>query len=63
MELVARTAPSPTAAGIILANGLGKYKSVACASPRAATQAACDTLTTSRAELLRLIARTVVSFP
>jgi transposase len=45
------------AAGTILALDLGKYKSVACLYDRAAAQAAFETITTSRPELLRLLKR------
>jgi len=41
----------------ILAIDLGKYKSVACLYDRSTAQASFDTITTSRAELLRLIDR------
>jgi transposase len=41
----------------ILALDLGKYKSVACVYDRGTAQASFDTITTSRAELLRLIER------
>ena len=51
------TTAKTTAAGTILAIDLGKYKSVACAYDRATAHAAFDTITTSRAELLRLLQR------
>jgi transposase len=41
----------------ILALDLGKYKRVACLYNRATAQTTCDTITTSKAELLRLIER------
>jgi transposase len=41
----------------MLARDLGEFKSVACAYDRATAQAHCDTLTTCRAELLRLFER------
>jgi transposase len=44
-------------AGAILALDLGKYKSVACLYDRTTTRATFDGITTSRAELLRLIER------
>jgi transposase len=43
--------------GTILAVDLGKYKRVACAYDRGTAQAAFDTITTSRAERLRLLDR------
>jgi transposase len=51
------TTTTATAAGTILAIDLGKYKSVACAYDRATAQAAFDTITTGRAERLRLLER------
>ena len=50
------TTVTPTA-GTILAIDLGKYKSVACSYDPATAQARYETLTTSRPELTRLIAR------
>src|SRR5262249_47338985 len=44
-------------AGLILALDLGKYKSVACVYDRATAQASFDSITTNKAELLRLIER------
>jgi len=44
-------------AGPILALDLGKYKSVACRYDRVTAQASFDSITTSRAELLRLMER------
>src|SRR5262245_53201683 len=51
------TTMTATAAGSILALDLGKYKSVACLYDRTTAQGAFDTITTSRAELLRLLER------
>jgi transposase len=57
MKTTTTNSIAPTAAGLILAIDLGKYKSVACAYDRTTAQAAFDSITTSQAELLRLIDR------
>ncbi|HKB40511.1 MAG TPA: IS110 family transposase [Gemmataceae bacterium] len=51
------TTPSPTAAGVILAIDLGRYKSVACAYDRATAGTRFHTLDSTRAEVVRLFAR------
>src|SRR5262245_35315313 len=53
----ATTTKTTATAGAILALDLGKYKSVACVYDRGTARAAFDTITTGRAELLRLIDR------
>jgi transposase len=51
------TAPSPTAAGTILAIDLGRYKSVACAYDRATTGTRFHSVESTRRDVAHLVAR------
>jgi hypothetical protein len=56
-ELARSTTTNAAAADTILALDLGKYKTVAGLYPRGTAQTSFDSITTSRAELLRLLDR------